>query len=247
MKTQSISKSVLAIAISLLISGRSGLFADGGREASDGDKLVYLPPPQSANEQTRVIGAASRGIAQNLPVPMILSPEHTGWTIEEQPSLFWFVSQPATVKLIVTLSRDDRAEPTLERTFDTAQQGIQRLDLAKEHVKLEAGVVYRYSVALRPDAQDPSKDVPSSGCIERIKPPNSLIAKMLSVPRPRDRAVIFAHNHIFYDALTSISEEIESHPEMHKDRAELLEQVGLPDAAAYDRGLAAKAGNAPKE
>jgi hypothetical protein len=99
------------------------------------------------------------------------------------------------------------------------------------------GVLYQWFVALIPDSTQRSEDVLSGGTIERIVRPDALRAAQQqaseAVP-PR----LYAEAGLWYDALAAISEHIAEtpyEPALRQQRAALFEQVGLLDAAMYDR------------
>ena len=72
--------------------------------------------------------------------------------------------------------------------------------------------------------------------IERTALPAELSSKLSGVGRSQ-RVAIYAEAGLWYDAVEAISEEINAVPNdiaLRKQRASLLEQVGLPEIAAYD-------------
>ena len=90
---------------------------------------------------------------------------------------------------------------------------------------------------LCPDPENRSKDVVAKGIIKRIKPPADLAATSEEAD-DLERAVAYAQAGIWYDALDAISNAIEKHPEdtsLREQRASLLKQIGLSQAAALDK------------
>jgi hypothetical protein len=80
-------------------------------------------------------------------------------------------------------------------------------------------------------------DVIAKGTIKRIKASDDVAKSVENVDDAR-RAAIYAQNGIWYDALEAISNTIEAHPDdasLREQRASLLRQVGLPEAATADK------------
>lgn len=206
-----------------------------------GEKLVYVKPA-GATERTRVIPKPPRG-GDKLNIPdslrlVVLCPDHTGLTVQEHPSIYWYMSAPVPgYKCRVSLLSDNDPEPLLEENLDGAKlAGIQRIDLKTLAKTLQPDIEYKISVAVL-NEQDRPSDMQTTGEIKRIKAPEKLISKLLSRPTPAERAIVYARQGIWYDALAAISDQIASDPKnksLHEERAGLLKQVDLPEAAAYD-------------
>ena len=101
--------------------------------------------------------------------------------------------------------------------------------LAGRGVALQPGVVHRWSVSLIRDAEHRAGDVVASGAIERVT---------AAVEAASTDAL--AQAGLFYDALAAASDEVAAHPgdpQRRARRGALLEQVGLEQAAAFDRRL----------
>ncbi len=199
-------------------------------------KLLYKPPAGGGNIPTRVSGGARGGGADTSLLALV--PEHAALTTHAQPSLFWFQSKPAKAKLELALVEPKKAKPVLALTSGAANQiGIHRIKLANHKIELEPDVLYEWTVAIVPDAANRSKDVIAKGVIKRVSSPNGLAEK---VERASDteKAGIYAEAGIWYDALEAISNAVDAHPNdasLREQRASLLEQVGLPQAAALDK------------
>ena len=69
---------------------------------------VYKPPPRGAPGGR--MGGGTRGIS-GAAVVSILAPDHVGLTMQEQPSLHWFVTQDVSSPLEITLIEPDRTPP----------------------------------------------------------------------------------------------------------------------------------------
>jgi hypothetical protein len=200
-------------------------------------KLLYKPPAGAGNIPARVSGGA-RGENGVDTVLFALVPDHLALTTQAQPSLFWFQSKPAKAKFELTVVEPKKPTPLLSLTSpDADKAGIHRIKLARYKVELQPDVAYEWSVAIVPDAENRSKDVIAKGVIKRISPPSDL-ASRVEKASDLERASAYAQAGIWYDALDAISNAIESHPDdasLREQRASLLKQVGLSEAAALDK------------
>lgn len=190
-------------------------------------------PMTMGSPSVRVTGG-SRGTGDNTLLLDALVPDEVGLTTQEQPSLFWFQSKPSNAKLEPTVLQAKNAKPLMRFHLDHADKaGIQRVRLSEHGTKLKTGVEYQWVVALVNDPDNRSKDLVASGVIKRVEAPSDLKAK-LSKSNPGSNAGAYAESGIWYDALTSISDDIAARPQdsaLRKARAELLQQVGLKAAS----------------
>lgn len=196
---------------------------------------AYKPPMRGAPASR--VGGGSRGAGDDAPHVSVLAPDHTGLTTKEQPALYWFVSKPVAAKLEVTVINEQAVKPALEQELGApAAAGIQRLRLADFNVKLQPGIEYRWHVSLVLDPRQRSNDIIASGTIQRVAPSAQLQARMQKLDR-RESARVYAEEGIWYDAIEVISEAIEANPNdraARRQRALLLQQVGLTEAGRYD-------------
>ncbi len=158
--------------------------------------------------------------------------------MSEQPSLYWYISGPTKVRVEVTLVDEKQVAPLVEVPVTTvAGPGVQRLRLADQKVSLKPEVEYQWTVSLVPDDRERSNDVVSGGVIKRVAPPAGLRERLAAAPRDA-RPRLLAAAGLWYDAITELSEQIEANPRdgaLRAQRAKLLQQVGLSEAAAFDR------------
>ena len=202
--------------------------------------IVYRPPPVG-RPGGRVGGSTrsgSRPLEQDPVALDVLVPEgHIGLTGQEQPSLYWYLSKSTTHPIEVTIIDDRAVQPLLETRVGTPiQPGVHRVRLADYGVRLSTGVVYRWSVALVVDPDDRAKDILASGPIERIVLPEALRAKLAGAGAAQ-APQLYAAAGIWYDALTALSDLLDAapyDPALRRQRASLLQQVGLPEIAAHD-------------
>jgi hypothetical protein len=152
--------------------------------------------------------------------------------------LYWYLSHLTSYPIELTLIEDQAVKPVLETPIGPlSRPGVQQIRLAEYGVRLKPGIEYRWFVAVVPDPDNRSKDVLAGGLIHRIEPSTDLAAQVAQI-RPDYEVHAYAEAGIWYDALAAISHMIEAAPNdpiLRRQRASLLEQVGLSDIADYDR------------
>ena len=236
MKTNTYFYRSLLLMVAALFAGHLGQqtasAADAG--ATNRAPVVKFRPPTTGAPSVRVTGG-SRGSGDATLTLDVLSPDDVGMTTLEQPSLFWFQSQPANAKFELTLLQDKKIKPLVQVSIERASKaGIQRLKLSEHGVKLSPGVDYQWVVALISDPDNRSTDLVASGVIKRIEPAADLkerIAKAMPASLPN----VYAEAGIWYDALAALSDQIEAQPDnkaLRETRADLLREAGLKAAAA---------------
>jgi len=228
--------------VCLIFFAYSSVIADDKTPAkkSDSKTIVYKPPMRGApaNRMGGGTRGLTRGLENELPVLNVLAPNHTGLTLQSQPVLYWYISAPSSKRIVFTLNDEDKRETLFQTDLSNIRnKGIQRLNLADYELSIESEKEYSWSVTIIADQNQPSNDIFSGGNIRRIKPLKPLSEK-LEKTADKDIPAIYAEEGIWYDAISSLSQLIESNPEnrhFHKQRAELLEQIGLYQAAEYDK------------
>jgi hypothetical protein len=176
------------------------------------------------------VGGGSRGIQREVFVLSVLAPDHSGLTISEQPSLYWFISGPTSLPVELTVMDPEGVQPILETRLPVPiQAGVHRVRLADHNIRLKPGAAYRWFVTVVPDSDRRSKDILAGGAIERVDVPNDLKAK-LATANKSELFSLYADAGMWYDAVGAISEMIDAAPQdqaLRKQRAALLSQVGL--------------------
>jgi Domain of Unknown Function (DUF928) len=194
-------------------------------------------PPVRGTPGGRVAGG-NRGPAADQPWLAVLAPDHTGLTVHEQPSLYWYLSAATPGPIILTITDEQTTRPLVEAPLvPPLSPGVQRVRLADYGVRLAPGMPYEWFVALVPDPEHRAKDIIAGGTIERIAFPAPLRAQ-LAQAGPARAPFLYAEAGLWYDALGAISELIEAAPHevgLRNQRAALLEQVELPEIAASER------------
>jgi hypothetical protein len=213
---------------------RQGIALQSVRSAAAADMPVYTPPPRGAPGGR--VGGSTRG-AGMMPLLSALAPDHTGLTVQEQPSLYWYLAGATGYPVEFTIIDDRSIQPLLEtRINGPIQPGVQRLRLADYGLRLSVGVPYRWSVALVVDPDSRSRDNVAGGAIERIAPPAELRTKLTRAGKAQ-APNIYAEAGLWYDALAAISDLLDAAPNdpvLRQKRSSLLEQVGLREIAEHD-------------
>jgi hypothetical protein len=204
--------------------------------------LKYTPPKGVAGAVRLDGDGGSRGAGVILPSIYVLSPSGPALTTREQPSLFYYQSGPApkgvSLHFKLTLIEPKQSKPMLKINVPVNPEqtgaGIRRIQLARQKISLKPGVAYTWSVALGPLAESGSQDVVATGAIQYKEPSAELKAAL--VANPGDKALVYAEHGVWYDALEELSNQLVAEPgnkAIAAQRAALLEQVGLKDAAAF--------------
>ena len=224
----------LALLLIVLIAGVAPGDAQQPSQApkASADAPVYKPPLRGAPGGR--VGGGTRGTGQEPAfILSVLAPNHTGLTISEQPSLFWFISNTSSYPVELTLVDPGKTDPLIElKLTPPVKAGVHRVSLKEHNVKLVPGVSYQWYVAVVPDTNRRSKDILAGGSIERVASPADLSAKLSSASKSQVPS-LYAEAGLWYDALAAIGDLIEQAPQdtaLVNQRSALLRQVGLPDA-----------------
>ncbi len=208
--------------------------ATGGMVAG----FAYQPPMRGSASSGR-IGGGTRGAADGPSVTLeVLAPDHAGLTVSAQPTLYWFVSQRIETDAELTIVDDTSVDPLLElKLTPPIEPGIHALSLEEHGIQLAPNVPYQWFVAVVVDPSQRSYDVIAGGEIERVAQTSELASQLRSVAT-QETPQAYAEAGIWYDALDGLSTQIGNSPNdagLRQQRAALLDQVGLPGAAAYER------------
>jgi len=222
-------------------TGQKGKGPPKGLQASDQKLIpsvsppVYQPPLRGAPGGR--VGGGTRGIGDELVTLFALAPNHVGLTFQEQPTLYWFLSNQTKHPIEVTVIIEKATQPLLEKRLPLPiEPGIHAIRLTDFNLHLLKAAQYRWFVSLIPDPERRTKDILAGGMIERIELPEAVRVK-LSQASPLNIPYIYAESGIWYDTIMAISELIEANPNdmnLRRQRAALLEQVGLSKVAQYE-------------
>ena len=225
----------LMLSVAILFVAPPAAGADNSAAGVAATTVVYKPPLRGAPASR--IGGGSRGTGEADFVLSVLAPDHTGLTSQAQPTLYWYASGPSVASVEVVVIPEVAEKPVLLKDIRMTSGGVHSFDLSANGLSLKPDTEYEWFVSVVPDPTQRSKDITSGGTIRLVSPDPAVQARVASAGE-RLAPMIYAEAGLWYDAIGALSRLIELHPddaELHAQRAALLEQVGLPAAASYDR------------
>ena len=195
-------------------------------------KVVYKPPLRGTPAGR--VGGGTRGATERESFSLlVLAPDHIGYTMREQPCLYWYISKPTAHEVELTVIERNGVKPLLEKVVKGPEKsGIQSFCLADHGVKLSKNIQYKWFITLVTDAEQRSKDILAGGIISMVDPSPALSEKLKANPSGIAATSAYAEDGLWYDALDTISRMINEAPdrtEWRAQRTSLLEQVGLAE------------------
>jgi hypothetical protein len=161
-----------------------------------------------------------------------------GASTSESPALYWFLPEATSLTVEVTVVDPGAVTPLLATTIQgPLEAGVHQVNLAEHGARLRPDVEYRWFVALVRDPEQRSEDAVSGAGI-RYTPPGPELGARLSSVEPARIAHLYAQSGLWYDAFDQLSRWLAAEPDaalLHSHRAALLDQVGLEDAASFER------------
>ncbi|HBH82002.1 MAG TPA: hypothetical protein DDY39_19410 [Nitrospira sp.] len=98
--------------------------------------LLYIPPRKGAPAAGIRRGGGTRGTNKSLPMISLLAPNHVGFTLQEQPVLFWFTPTNHNLSYEFTLIADNAEAPIIETKLPSPTRGgVQQIRLADYKAK----------------------------------------------------------------------------------------------------------------
>ncbi len=206
--------------------------ADKAATKAEPAKPASMPmfkPTNLGAPMTR-LGGATRSATGTVPRTEALVPEVPGHTLRAQPVLYWYLAGKTDERVDFALIGLDPVNPMLEVTLKGPfEPGIQRIRLADYDVTLEPGLDYQWFVRVVPNPDQRLYDRVVGGGIQRVEPSAELDAVLASTQKS-DAHYALAEAGIWYDALDSLSVQIDASPDdenLRAQRAALFDQVGL--------------------
>lgn len=230
MRTLLVVMGLLAFLVSPVFEGESS-FAGAAEK-----KAFSYKPPMRGKPGNRV-GGGTRGTQEDMPVIAAFVPDHTGLTTQGQPVLYWYLSKTTKNNIEFTLNDDKGIQPVVEVTLKNIDRpGIHAIRLSDYNISLLQGIEYQWFVSVVRDPEQRSRDIIATGMIRRIEPSKGLIEDLARAGMTGKTEVpfVYAENGIWYDALSSISQLIETNPgdkALPGQRALLLQQIGMAEFA----------------
>jgi len=209
---------------------------DQGREQENSEKGIIYRPPQRGAPMGRIAGG-TRGPGDEIPFLCVLVPEHVGLTQMSDPNLYWYISEPSTSKVVLTVNSEDSPLPLLETALESPKQdGIQTIKLSNYEISLEKGQTYTWYVALVPDSRNRSKDILTRGGIKRISLTRE-VRQTLQGQSPEQKAMTCADHGLWYDALQELMTLVNANPgdpAALQQLKILLKQANLPETITME-------------
>jgi hypothetical protein len=203
-------------------------------EQGAGGVPVYKPPLRGA-PGGRVGGASRSAVLHRTPLPLVelLAPsDQAGVTAQPAPVLYFFISRPSRWPMQFTISAPGQPTPVIEATIPSATAaGIYPVPTAQYHLRLQPGITYTWSVSVVLDPRAWSHNVVASASLEF----DPTLAPPAVSGGPLQRAAQLAQAGLWYDAVAAAAEA--AGLDRHRALDALLQQVGLKEAAAFERGV----------
>ena len=229
---------LVGLAAILLLGGPA--FAQTGATHGPAAQASALPtyvPPRRGSPNARVSGASRGAPLVGLPRLDVLAPDHVGETLQEQPTFFWSTSRPIDGKVELAIGAVATGNVLYKTTIQGPKAaGIYAFSLTGTNARLELNSEYRWSVTTIVEGTDESHTIAVSGLVKRV--PRSEVKLTSLPPDPNSAAIAYARAGQWYDAVEALSLGLQQTPSdarLHRSRAALLRQVGLPDVADFDR------------
>ena len=160
-----------------------------------------------------------------MPVVFVLTPESTGYTVSESPTLYYYVTADTAFEFEITVNRDERTLVQMRRGQEI-KAGLHGISLGDLGIKLDEEADYEWNIALIPNPLQGSLDITSTGGIRRVK-----------AKQPMKDFNDYGKPGIWYDMLQDLTEKITADPSnkvLLKERGDLFKQVGLLEVADLD-------------
>src|SRR6266850_1133659 len=250
---KALTQSILTALAAMLVTGAVGagkepvkvaqLSAEEKKNETTAAVAITYKAPLRGAPATRV-GGGTRSVGTMPMTVLLLAPNETGFTTRDMPTLYWYVSEglnhPVELTLISLESLDAASKPAVELKLNPpTRAGVHALSLAQHNIVLKPGVEYQWFVAAVGNPAQRSNDVVAGGTIKLVAETDAMRARIKEIPAA-SRPALYAGEGIWYDAIDELSRLIATQPEnrqLREQRAALLEQVGLAEAAAFDRAL----------
>jgi len=183
------------------------------------------------------LSGGTRGIDGKMPIFALLAPRHTGLTLSEQPTLYWFSSEAIKCPVELTILMGKEMKSILQvRIADETRAGFHPIHLADHGIRLQTGAVYQCFISMVTDPKHRSKDIISGGTIERITFPKSF-QKTLKETDSKRIPHVYAAEGLWYDAMNALCSRIDAAPQdplLLIQRISLLRQGDLTETADYE-------------
>ncbi|MBD2578840.1 DUF928 domain-containing protein [Oscillatoria sp. FACHB-1406] len=201
---------------------------------ADPAALHFRPPRNPSPERT--VGSGIRGNLSQDIVPLL--PEtNSGYTASARPTIYLYVP-PTSARQVFFSLQDENFTPQYQTVLNiSGEGGIVSVTLPEDAPELEVGKFYAWFFAPIENGSSLLPDnYSSSGWIKRVA---SVPGSSTETLTPVERAVLYAENGVWYDALSELAKAQQERPGdaiASEEWKTLLTQVGLQEIA--DRAIA---------
>lgn len=208
---------------------------DKPRTQSGGPRLVQPneePLPGDPQRSTRKIGKCEKG---KIKLTALVPENNIGRTVSEYPVFFFYLPE-TEAQLAEFVLQDAKGNQIYQTTLKiNNSSGVIGVSIpANKNVSpLRLGKNYRWSVALICNTEDRSADVLETGIVRRVEL-SADIRSQLEQANAREKAVIYAQNGIWQDALSTLAVARSANPndaQLAADWKSLLDSVKLSEIA----------------
>ena len=152
-----------------------------------------------------------------------------GSTVAERPTFWFYVPYTLTPAHRLEFVLQDETGNDIYKTSFTqsgTSPGVVGVELPSTAAPLEVGKMYHWFFSIE---CSPEEAVLVDGWVQRV-PLNALLERQLEQATPKEKIALYANNHIWYEALTSLAELRRQNPEddkLKEDWVTLLQSIDL--------------------
>jgi Domain of Unknown Function (DUF928) len=235
----------LTCAIALTIVSFSS-YLEASAQIPTASKIRYSnpKPPNPGAPRGRGRGGGSRGPCKQYASLAALVPETQsgtkkfiwGQSASPNPKFWFYIPEKLTGKLPVEFVLQDEADNYIYRTKFNPQESAGVISLTVQPTAaLQPGKSYNWTFSIYCDPDKPSSSVFVRGSVTQVAL-NAIALQQLQKIKPLERAAFYANNGMWYDALTTLGEEIQNSkvrvPFVISAWTDLLKQTNLSNLAA---------------
>ena len=245
---------IMLTLIWVLVCGFGGALGTIASESLVQSEVNFNLPPRGAPGRRKGAGTrneCSQWKPEKERLTALVPPTNIGLTISEYPRFWFYVpypphnpEKPTEVLQVEFLLLDSDSKQVFRRRMLLENTpGVISVALPKNESLLESDRRYQWVFSVVCDPEDPTADDFVKGQVMRQ---DSLLERVESQLRDgeggdkevdllRERAIVYAENGLWYDALTSLAELYGQNPENQRysrDWVQLLKQVGLDEVVA---------------
>ncbi len=159
----------------------------------------------------------------------------SGLTTSDRPTFWFSIPVALAPQTPIKLTLQDQDENTIYQTTlaPSSSAGIIQMTLPPIAAPLQVNHTYRWGFSVQCDASDPTASIFVRGSIRRVALPKEIESQLVD-KSAIDRAILYANQGIWFDALTTLGQAIcptktSEDPAVMEAWATLLKQGNLAD------------------